>query len=122
VNLESVREELAAIAFANLGDYVAWNGEAIVVRPSHELTRRQLSAVRQVSIRDGWVTVTLYDRLKALDALCKHLGMYVTKVEMPQLANTLEALEEKLAGFSDLELRNRMRALEASLAELDKKA
>jgi phage terminase small subunit len=80
VTRESIIEELAAIAFANLGDHFTWDEEGrIRSKASRVLTQAQKRAVASIKQRrDGngaIVEVRLPDKLKALELLSKVLGL-----------------------------------------------
>jgi phage terminase small subunit len=80
VTKESIIEELAAIAFANLGDHFTWDEEGrIRSKPSRGLTQAQTRAVASIKqTRDNHgaiVEVRLPDKLKALELLSKVLGL-----------------------------------------------
>ncbi len=78
VSKESIIDELAAIAFARLGDYVSWTDTTFSVRPARQLTAHQRKAVVMIRQRgpDGpIVEVRLANRLKALELLAKVLGL-----------------------------------------------
>jgi phage terminase small subunit len=80
VTKESIIEELAAIAFANLGDHFTWDEEGrIRSKASRVLTHAQKRAVASIKqTRDNHgaiVEVRLPDKLKALELLSKVLGL-----------------------------------------------
>jgi phage terminase small subunit len=80
VTKESIIEELAAIAFASLGDHFSWDEEGrIRSKPSRGLTQAQKRAVASIKqTRDNHgaiVEVRLPDKLKALELLSKVLGL-----------------------------------------------
>jgi phage terminase small subunit len=96
-------DELGAIAFSDLGDFVDWDNETqhvaadikdridadvetgdrptitnrVTLKPSHKLTPALRRAVAKVSQdRYGNVRVEMHDKLAALDKLARALGMY----------------------------------------------
>jgi phage terminase small subunit len=86
VTQERVIAELAAIAFSNIGDIVSWGPEGVSVKSADELSPEILASVADVSrsgVKEGGVVrVRLYDKLKALELLGKHLGMFEEKIEV----------------------------------------
>ena len=86
VTQERVIAELAAIAFSNIGDVISWGPDGVSVKRADELSPEILSAIADISksgVREGgMVRVRLYDKLKALELLGKHLGLFTEKVEV----------------------------------------
>jgi phage terminase small subunit len=79
VTKESIIEELAAIAFASLGDHFSWDAEGrIRSKPSRSLTqaqKRAVASIRQVRSKTGAITqVSLPDKLRALELLARLSG------------------------------------------------
>jgi phage terminase small subunit len=84
VTAERVIEEYRRVAFALLPDYIDDSSGGIVIRPMDELSEEQAAALCEVthtvrSDGDGsgheTVKVKLHNKLAALDALAKHLGL-----------------------------------------------
>ena len=82
--------ELAAVAFANIYDYVTIVDGEIQVRDTDELTVLQQHAVRKIKstkrhLNDGTVVETiefeLSDRLKAIELLSRRFPEFSTKLE-----------------------------------------
>jgi phage terminase small subunit len=86
VTQERVIAELATIAFSNIGDIVSWGPDGVSVKSADELSPEVMASVADVSKsggkEGGMVRVKLYDKLKALELLGKHLGLFVEKVEV----------------------------------------
>lgn len=84
---EEIIHELATVAFANIGDYLAWEDGEVTIRPSQELSREQLAAVESIEQKiekDGTKTIKikLYDKPAALRDLAKMVGVIVNRVEV----------------------------------------
>lgn len=97
VTQDLVVRELAAVGFTVMTDLCHWSDEGVQLRNSRELTRAQAAAVAEVregstsrtpraargthveqpeaSARGG-VQVKLHSKLKALEMLARHLGMF----------------------------------------------
>jgi phage terminase small subunit len=76
VRQERVLTALAAIAFADMDDYIESGEAGERLRPMSSLTPRQRLAIADArQFRDGF-SLRLHSRLKALDMLARHLGMY----------------------------------------------
>jgi phage terminase small subunit len=71
----TILEELAAIAFHDIADYVTWTDSSMKVTPSEQLTvwqRKAVASVRKVGLGD--LEITLIDKLRALELLARLLG------------------------------------------------
>jgi phage terminase small subunit len=77
VTADRVIEELGRMAFSNMRDYVEWGPKGIELRDHTVLDEDQTAAVADVEPKgNGKVArLKLYDKLAALNALARHLGM-----------------------------------------------
>ena len=91
VTEDMVLQELAAIAFSNIEDFVTWDDTAdgLVVRPSAKIPRHLAAAIESIDEqvlksenKDGSRTYTrskrkvkLYNKLEALKVLAEYLGV-----------------------------------------------
>lgn len=77
---DKVLQEYARIAFANTSDYLMFGPDGVQVRPLANLTEDQAAAIAEVieTRTQNGVTVKLklHDKLRALDAMAKHLGLH----------------------------------------------
>lgn len=94
VNADRVVMELAKIAFVNAGDVI--DAETATLKP--DAAREDTAAIQSVKVKtfgeDGLEReIKMADKLKALELLGKHLGMFKDKVE---LSGTLETEKNKL--------------------------
>lgn len=118
VTQDDVIQELAAIAFANgsdyakvvtkpvmiqtsEGDYVpALDSEgnqmyyqAVEIEETEKLTKRQIKAISGIKQGKNGIELTTYDKVKALELLGKHLGIFKDKVEVSgNINNPFEGL------------------------------
>ena len=118
VTQDDVIQELAAIAFANGSDYAkvvtkpvmiqtsevdyvpALDSEgnqmyyqAVEIEETEELTKRQIKAISGIKQGKNGIELTTYDKVKALELLGKHLGIYKDKVEVSgNINNPFEGL------------------------------
>lgn len=80
ITQDMVLRELAAIGFARATDFVKIDGSGYVrLTPTDNLTEEQQRAI--ASIKDGkfGVELKLYDKVRALEKLGEHLGMFTGK-------------------------------------------
>lgn len=79
VTQERVINELAAIGFAAISDLCKWDADGVRLVESSQLTREQTAAVAEViesSSGRASVRIKLHAKLKALEMLGRHLGMF----------------------------------------------
>lgn len=80
ITQDMVIAELAAVAFASGADYkkvVSKDGVvAVGAVPTGSLTRSQLAAVTEIRETQFGVDIKLADKMRALELLGKHLGMF----------------------------------------------
>ena len=102
VTQERVLQELAAVAFSDAGDFaqvtrVKLPGTNIMVKGVSVVETRKLSAAQRAAIagikqgRNG-VEVKLLDKLRALELIGKHLGMFEVEQETKKDTSLMEAL------------------------------
>lgn len=104
VTADRVIEELGRMAFSNIRDYVSWGPNGMKLRDGVSLEDDQTAAVADmVPNRNGKLTrLKLYDKLAALNALARHLGMIGGKTALGPPDDT----EERRA--ANAELRERL--------------
>ena len=77
ITVDRVLEEYRRIAFAQTTDMVTLKGGYVQIADTDSLTTEQKSAISQIrQKKDGELEVKFYDKLKALDALAKYLGVF----------------------------------------------
>ena len=89
ISPQRVLQELAAIAFARVPDYVDSEGNL-----KKELKPLQRAAIASVEKSSTGVKVKFYDKMKALELLGKHFGLFEGKEsqETKEENNLLEAI------------------------------
>lgn len=82
ITQDMVLRELAAIGFARVTDYVQIRDGCVHLTQTDELSPDQKRAV--ASIREGrhGIEVKLYDKIRALEKIGEHLGMFDGKTEL----------------------------------------
>ena len=85
ITADRVVAELAKIAFADPRDLMEWGPDGITLKSSSELTEEQAASVAEVSettTKDGGsLKLKKHDKVKALELLGRHMGMFKDKVE-----------------------------------------
>ncbi len=80
ISQERIVLELARIAFSNMKGFARWDANGIGLRESDELSDEESACVQEISEvvndRGGRSKLKLYDKIKALELLGKHIGMF----------------------------------------------
>lgn len=82
ITQDRVLRELAAIAFADVTDIVSFNGGRVVIKPTDDLPRETRKIIAGIKEGQYGTEVKTYDRIRALELLGKHLGMFDQKDEL----------------------------------------
>lgn len=86
ITADRVVSELAKIAFADPRDLMEWGPNGVRLKDSADLTEEQAASVAEVSettTKDGGsLRLKKHDKVKALELLGRHMGMFKDKVEM----------------------------------------
>ena len=69
-------EELAAIGFARATDCLYVEDNNLAVRPSREISPEAGASIASIERTAGGLKVKFYDKLRALELLGKHMGMF----------------------------------------------
>ncbi len=115
VHAERVLEELARIAFADIGALAEWGPDGVTLKPASRISADARAAVAEVNTGGGkWGAgprIRLYSKLRALDIIARHLGLYgktAPRLPPPQqraadAQAAREILREKLMQIADAE-------------------
>lgn len=76
ITQDAVLEELAAIGFSRATDYAAIRGPLVELTPTDQLTDEQKRAVASIEQGNFGIKLKLHDKVRALELLGKHLGMF----------------------------------------------
>jgi len=93
VSAERVLEELVAIGFSKVTDFLYVENNTLMFRPTEELSAGEKAAIASIERTANGFKVKFYDKLKALELLGKHMGMFDPKQCQPvHNTNLLEAI------------------------------
>ncbi len=102
VTPERVMEELAAIGFAKVTDYLRIENNELVLNSTEELKRAERAAIASVERTSNGIRLKFYDKMKALELLGKQMGMFDgrdtadNKEENNLLEAILQATQEEI--------------------------
>ena len=86
IKQDDVVKELAKIGFAQITDYVEVqniNGfEKVIIRPTDEIEKEKIGAIAGIKEGRNGIEIKMNDKVKALELLGKHLGMFTEKQEI----------------------------------------
>lgn len=101
ITQDRVLEELAAIGFSKATDYAQIRGPLVGLTPTEELTEKQKRAIASIEQGNFGIKLKLYDKVRALELLGKHVGLFDSKSGQATTAenNLLDAI--KSAGEID---------------------
>ena len=113
VTQERVVTELARVAFADAADYAQVETrtiekddgtevsyQTVTLKNTAELSPEQRAAIASIKQGANGVEIKLHDKIKALELLGRHIGMFNDKIEVRA------TVENPFAGLSTEELRN----------------
>lgn len=96
ITQDRVLQELAAVAFSNATDYVEVRDNAVIIKDTASLSDTQIKALAGIKESRGGIEVKLNDKLKALELLGRHLGMFKDKVEVSGIDEEKKKLDDIL--------------------------
>lgn len=89
---ERVLSELAAIGLTRATDVLNITDDALLIRQEEALKPDCAAAIASVEKTSGGWKIKFYDKLKALELLADHLGMFSGAGRQPEENNLLEAI------------------------------
>ncbi len=104
---DRVIQELARIAFADVGDYVQVVAippkktggvpiQAVALTPTEKLNAEQRAAIASIEETQAGIKLRLHDKVKALELIGKNLGLFTEKIAIaaidPETVKEVEAL------------------------------
>lgn len=75
-------EEMARLAFADVGQAVSWDGEKVTLKSSDDLPPEVRAAISEVKQTKDGVAIKFHSKTAALDMLGKHFGLFKERLEI----------------------------------------
>ena len=102
---EDVIAEYAKIGFAKITDYLEYDNNSLILKPSAEVDSANIAEVSIETYGSGEnerkkVKIKLQDKLKALDSLARYFGLFKDKAEVSgtlTIGSLLKSLKESKA-------------------------
>lgn len=96
ITQDRVLEELAAIALGKATDYAEVKDGQVIVKNTEELDEQQIRAIAGIKEGKFGIEVKLNDKLKAIELIGRHLGMFKDKLEVAGLEDEKKKLADIL--------------------------
>lgn len=94
IKKNAILEELSAIAFSDIRDYIVFNGKKITFKPFDKLTNRQAKAIESIKKGRNGIELRLHGKSWTIERICKMLGF-----DAPAQININELSEEQIDGI-----------------------
>ena len=91
ISPERLLFQLRAIATTDVTDLIGVEGGQLTVTDTEQLTPAQKAAIASIEKSTGGIKIKLYDKLKALELLCKLMGLGEASLAAPD-TSLLEAI------------------------------
>lgn len=87
ITQDMVLNELAKIGFANIDDYVTVevdrrNRKIVKVKPTKDIPEDKIAAISSIKQGANGIEVKTHDKVRALENIGRHLGMFKDKLEI----------------------------------------
>ena len=94
IKKNEILEELSAIAFSDIRDYIIFNGKKITFKPFDKLTNRQSKAIESIKKGRNGIELRLHGKSWTIERICKMLGF-----DSPSQININELSEDQIDGI-----------------------
>ena len=87
ITQDMVLKELAKIGFANIDDYVTVenndrNQKIVKVKPTKDIPEDKIAAISSIKQGANGIEIKVHDKVRALENIGRHLGMFKDKIEI----------------------------------------
>ncbi len=86
ITQDKVLNELEKIGFANIDDYVVVDSSSgydkVIIKDTKDIPDDRISAISSIKQGANGVEVKLHDKVRALENIGRHLGMFKDKLEI----------------------------------------
>jgi len=82
ITADRVLEELAKIGFSNIKDYLAFEDGVLKIYNTEEIPDELAAAIGSIKETKHGTSLKLHDKLKALENLGRHLGMFKDNINL----------------------------------------
>jgi phage terminase small subunit len=100
ISADRVLQELARIAFADLGNIAEWGPDKLSLKPNDGVALDDRVAIAELAIGHGpnghGARIKLHSKHKALDSLARHLGLYERGAKPEMTMAEMQAMREKV--------------------------
>jgi phage terminase small subunit len=103
ITQDRVLKELAKIGFADVTDFVTIEGPFVRVKSTAEIPPDKIGAIAGIKEGANGIEIKLNDKVKALELIGRHQGMFKDRVELSGLDNEkskLDSLIKQMRGDS----------------------
>jgi phage terminase small subunit len=97
ITQDKVLKELAAIAFANGSDFAVVKNGMVAIADTNSISEEKRKAIASIKETKFGIEVATCDKVKALELLGRHLGMFKDKLEVSGLDKEVSKLDNILA-------------------------
>lgn len=99
ITAERVLEEAARIAFADIREAVAWDGDTVVVKPSKDIPLEVAACVSEVSATKEGIRIKFHAKDRQIENLMRHLGVFNDRLHLH--GPTVRMIDMTGAGAND---------------------
>lgn len=92
ISQDMVLRELAAVGFASASDFAVVRNGSVVIRDTSEVDREKLPAVAGYKESKYGLEVKLHDKIRALELIGRHIGMFSGKDSDGDALDRLDAI------------------------------
>ncbi len=94
ITQDMVLRELAKIGFANVTDFLSVINGRVLIKSTQEIEKEKIGAIAGIKSGMNGIEVKLNDKVKALELLGKHLGMFDKSDSNEDALKKLDAILE----------------------------